>query len=534
METFGVRLAKSTFLYWILFAIFSIYFFTKFDIQKFKNTEGSLLSRVIDSAKFKNLRLGIDLQGGTRLVLKIDEQKVIKGKLADTGRSLEKILKQEQIITLNKSIEKNVLILEFEMDAEASQAYNVAKKDFKNYDVVQEDKTIKLTLSSSEKANIVDAAAEKASTVLKNRLDGMAVRGLTISRHGNAKLVVQLPGVDDLADIKDAISRAAKLEFKLVYDSASNENKLIDKYDGVLPPDKTIVSEEDGSAFLVSEFADVSGSRIINARASLDQLNRPAVTFFLDSEGGRDFREVTRENIGKRLAIIMDGKVIQAPQISTEIGKEKSGMITGIKDQKEATRMSQLLKSGSMDASLVIEQESTVGASLGGDSISRGLIACLVALLALFIFSIMYYKLAGLLAAFALVYNILVLLVMMAFLKATLTLSGIFGIVLTVGMAIDASILIYERIREELKSDSISFKEAVETGFSDAMEVILDSNITTFLAGAVLFWYGGPTVKGFAVSLMIGIISTVITGVYFLKSTFDFCIKVLGWKKISI
>jgi preprotein translocase subunit SecD len=449
---------------------------------------------------------------------------------------MERYLGSQGINISSKALHNEVLSLSFADVADLDQAFAIIQKEWKTFSLTRKDLEILISLSTSEKNQIIDAATDKAIDILRNRLDALDVRGLNVTKQGSSKLVVGLPGVEDISDIKDAILRAAKLEFKLVHDSAHSEKLLLDRFDGILPSDKMIALEhgEDGRAYLVSIFADISGARITDARQVFDpSTNRPAVTFFLDAEGAKDFREVTRENIGSQLAVIMDGKVIQAPVIQSEIGRERNGQITG-SSQKESLRMAQLLRSGSLASALKIEQEVRVGASLGTDSIVKGLTSCLLSLLMLLIFSILYYKTSGVLACLALAYNILILLLMLAFLKATLTLPGIAGIVLTVGMAIDASILIFERIKEELKTGLVNYATAVEAGFSGAMGVILDSNITTFVAGAVLFWYGGASVRGFAVTLMVGIVSTVITGVFFLKSIFDFCTKVLRWEKISI
>ncbi len=531
-----MRCIKSSFFYWVIAAGLCLYFFISFDLTKFSSSSGDFVNKIINSAKFKNLRLGIDLQGGTRLLLRVDDVKVVENRLTDVGKSLAKMLQRDGLNIQSKGLVSQALMLNFADSADTEKALAFIKKEFKNFDVFRNDLSLQISLSATEKGKLLDLATEKAVDILKNRLDSLDMRGLLVSRHGQTKVVVQLPGVDDLSDIKDAISRAAKLEFKIVYDTAGSEEALLDKYDGILPSDKMIVVGRDDAhgVYLVSVFPDVTGSRITDARFVYDGQNgQPVVSFSLDAEGARDFREVTRENIGMSLAVIMDDKVVQAPRIQTEIGKERGGQITGVK-QEEGLKMAQLLRSGSLDSPLVIEQEVRVGSSLGSDSISQGLAACVFALVMLLFFSVLYYKMSGFLATVALIYNILVLLAMLALLKATLTLPGIAAIVLTVGMAIDASILIFERIKEELRTGLVSFPQAVEAGFDGAITVILDSNITTFLAGLVLFWYGSPAVKGFAASLMIGIVSTIITGVFFLRSMFDFLIKVLDRKSISI
>lgn len=534
MESFAVRFLKSSFIYWIAAALFSLIYFVGFDYSKFSSSTGPIITRFVESASFKNLRLGIDLQGGTRLILKLEDEKVIDGKLVDAGRNIERILSSNEISLSTKSLNNGILSLIFEKDNDADKALSIIKKELKRFTITQDNLTIAISFSSSEKISILEGATDKAIDILRNRLDSLDVRGLSVTKQGSSKIVVTLPGKEDISDIKETIARAAKLEFKLVYESAHSEEMLLDKYDGVLPSDKMIITDQKGhKAYLVSIFADVAGARVTNARQTHDQYSRPEVSFDLDAEGGKDFCEVTRENIGMQLAVIIDNKVISAPNIQSEIGRERNGRITGV-SSTEGIKLAKLLRSGSLDSGLKIESEIRVGASLGTDSIVKGLTSCLLALFLLLIFSIIYYKTSGLLACLALVYNILILLLMLAFLNTTLTLPGIAAIVLTVGMAIDASVLIFERIKEELSSGLISYHAAVEEGFNGAISIILDSNITTFIAGLVLFFYGGASVKGFAVSLMVGIISTLITGVFFLRSAFDFCKNVLKLDKISI
>ncbi|MCG2755895.1 protein translocase subunit SecD [Candidatus Dependentiae bacterium] len=256
-----------------------------------------------------------------------------------------------------------------------------------------------------------------------------------------------------------------------------------------------------------------------------------AVSFNLDASGASKFKELTGNNIGKQLGIIIDNVMYSAPTVQSEIGS--SGQITGNFSPEEGNDLALVLRSGALIAPIKFEQETRVGASLGQDSINKGIMACVVALLALFFFSIIYYKTAGLFAVLALIFNMFLILLLLSYFDSALTLSGIAGIVLTIGMAIDASVLIYEGVKEELKN-GIPFRKALNDGFKGAFVVILDSNITTFLTGFVLFKFGGPAIRGFAVTLMVGILATVISGVYFLKSVFDFILDNTKIKDINV
>lgn len=487
------------------------------------------------------INLGIDLKGGTRLVLRVDVDKSVEVKLMDTARDIERYLRRARVsVPTKKAIIDGVLKLNFASPELAKSACDKILEGFAptEIEVKNNGSDVVISIVSGYRDKLKANSIDQAVSILRARLDTVDVRGLSVSKHGSHNVVVMLPGMSsaDIVEIKQTIARSARLEFKIVEGHSSNKGKLLERFGGVLPPDKMLIpgkGDEEGSGgwYLVSIFSDVSGKNISFANVSYDEFGRPKIDFQMNSEGAREMRETTGRNIGRQLAIIMDGKVQSAPNIQSEIGK--SGSITGSYSHDEAMKVAALLKSGSLDAPLIIEQENRVGASLGHDSIVCGLRSCLISLVLLLIFAVFYYTLAGFLAFVALVYNILILLLFLSYFKATLTLPGIAGIVLTIGMAIDASILIYESIREALREGMV-YRDAVKEGFKDAMEVILDSNITTFIAGVVLFWWGGPAVRGFAVTLMLGIISTIISGVFFLRSMFDFILDNTSVDKISM
>lgn len=523
---------RSALFYWLIGIISAIYFCVSFDFQGLRQLDKVTVSGILEQCGFRGLNLGIDLRGGTRLILKVDVEQAMANRLTDAGRNIESFVKRKARITAeNKTFVNQQVILGFASAAEAFKAYEVITANFKEYEVKQEDEKVAIGLGKAEQERIKHNVVEQAVVILRTRLDTIGVKSPSVSRHGDFSIVVQLPGLDDLAEIKQIIMRSARLEFKIVQDFAGSKLALLNRYDGILPSDMIILEgKSDREFYLVSVFADVSGSHIVSASLGHDQWHKPAINFGFDSEGARDMQETTRNNINRRLAIIMDNRVVQAATINSEISS--SGQITGV-DAKEGAHVALLLRSGSLDAPLKIESENRVGASLGRDSINQGLMACLVALLMLFVFSLVYYKTSGLLAMLALAINLFVTLIMLALFGATLTLPGIAGMVLTVGMAIDSSILIFEHIKGEL-ANSVSYRKAVEQGFDGAMAVILDSNITTFVAGIVLFKFGGPAIKGFAVTLMLGVLATVMTGVFFLRSCFEFLLDVCGFKKIAM
>lgn len=535
------RILKSWFFVWIMVAVASSYFLFAFDKDVLLNSSGNLFDRIINAFSMPRINLGIDLKGGTRLVLRVDIDKSAEVRLLDMARDIDRYLRRAKIsIPTKKGIVDGALKLSF---SDASQSKNACDKILEGFspteiEVKLKDSEVLINLVAGYRDKIKANSIEQAVNILRTRLDTIDVKGLSVSKHGSHNVVVMLPGMSnsDIVDIKQAIARSARLEFKIVEGHSSTKSKLLERFGGVLPPDKMLLpgkGDEEGSGgwYLVSIFSDVSGKNIATANVGYDDFGRAKIDFQMNSEGAREMRETTGRNIGRQLAVIMDGRVQSAPNIQSEIGK--TGSITGSYSHDEAMKVAALLKSGSLDAPLVIEQENRVGASLGRDSIICGLQSCLISLILLLIFGVFYYTIAGFLAFIALIYNIIILLLFLSYFKATLTLPGIAGIVLTIGMAIDASILIYESIREALR-EGMTYRDAVRLGFKDAMEVILDSNITTFIAGVVLFWWGGPAVRGFAVTLMLGIISTIISGVFFLRSMFDFILDNTSVEKISM
>lgn len=485
------------------------------------------LKRYIDAAHFTYIKKGIDLEGGTYLVLSVDVEKAIENKLSLEARSIDGLLRSKDAeVPSKKIVVPQGIDLVFDSPAAASAAISVLQEArLGSIKFKLAESVIQLSLSADLEQSIKTGAVEQGVNVLTNRLGGYGVEGIVVQQHGDRQIVIQMPGVDDAEHIKSVITKTALLEFKIVEEVASSREALLDRYDGDLPGDKMIVPGERADAgqqlfYLVSTFADLTGDRISAAAVDHDEFNRPNVTFKLDSIGAREFAELTANNIGKSLGIIIDNVMKSAPSIRTEINGG-SASITGNYTQKEAFDLALVLRSGSLQAPLKLENENRVGASLGQDSINKGAMSCVVALAMLFVFSLLYYRIPGLLAVIALMVNILLTLLMLSYFKATLTLPGIAGIVLTIGMAIDASILIYERVKDELLV-GIPFRKALMDGFKSAMPVIMDSNITTFLTGLVLYWFGGPAIKGFAITIMLGIIATVLSGVYFLKHLYRF------------
>ena len=485
-----------------------------------------------------NIKYGIDLVGGTYITLEVQEDDVTKNHLNDKIKGLQSALDQKGIELTKKAVlSKDSIVFSFQSKADARDAEALLQKEAPKLTYTLNESDITVTLSNSLKNKLVSEAVTANVDILRSRFSHLSE--IPISAQGDKQIVVELPSVSDPYQAKEMIGKSAVLEFKLVEDYAPSREALLDKYDHELPEGTVILAGKERGArdkqyYLLPEYTPVSGSyfKSSSVETGAGKLgNELAVAFEFDAEGGDRFYELTSENVGKLLAIVLDDEVIQVATIST--GIRNRGSISGGFNYDEAKNLSTMLKSGSFKAKVNFIEERLIGPTLGQESIQKGLVSCLIGLVLLFLFGIFFYRLSGFFAFLALVYNLLLVLLCMSLFKATLTLPGIAGMILTVGMAIDASILIYEQIREALsRGETIS--ASVQEGFSDAMSVILDANITTFIVAAVLFYFGTGPIQGFAVTMMIGIISTLITGLFFLRSLFQAYLRFGNVKKLSI
>lgn len=485
----------------------------------------------------KTLRFGIDLVGGTYLTLEVHTDKAVEAELISKMQSIETRLKKDRISLRSKKIENNILLLGFEGVQQVQDAVRMIKSEYKDLEQKVEGTTIRLRFTDMIERKIKNNAVERNIEVLRSRLDRFSVAEIPITPQGDKNIIVELPDIANRQEAKERIGRAANLEFKIVEKVGNNEQELLLDYDGELPDDLQILPGEkrDKEFYVLQRFAKVTGRMLIDAHFGLvpDSMGRtnPAVTFELNEEGAEKFEELTSKNYGRNLAIVLDDVVISAPRINSTI--KNMGNITGSFTLEETKTLAALLKAGSFVAPVTFEEERQIGPSLGEESIYKGLLSCLIGLALLFVFSIYYYRLSGLLAFLALVYNLIITLLGLKILSATLTLPGIAGMVLTIGMAIDAAILIFERVKEEIAA-GVGVKKAIDTGFSGALAVILDSNITTFIAGVVLYNVGSGPVQGFAVTLMLGIFATLLATLFFLRASFKFILTNFSIQKLSI
>ncbi len=482
----------------------------------------------------KHVRLGIDLIGGFYITLKVDTAAAVKNELNDKANEIIRCLKKDNIADLgSKKVDGSIASLTCSTAQQAQEVMSYIRSKAFVVKASSQDLIIELSLPESEVNRIKNWAVESNVEVLRKRLDKTGVSEVAISRQGNENIVIELPNVDDPARAKEMIGKAAQLEFRLVHSRGTTEDDLLDKFDGIVPDGMELFHGNNSGSYLLHEDVLVTGKMLKNASPMVggETGTQPVVHFELTPEGGELFNELTGNNVGKSLAVVLDGKVLTAPNISCAI--RNSGTITGGFSWQEAQDLATMLKTGAFVAPVTFEEERRIGPSLGMESIRQGVTSCLIALVALFLFAITFYKMSGFLAFITLLYNLLFVIFSMAWIKATLTLPGIAGMVLTVGMAIDCSILIYEKMREAIAS-GINFKRAIDVGFSDAMSVILDANITTLLSGIVLYYFGTGPVQGFAITMILGIASTLITGLFFLKSLFRFALAVSNKDSLSV
>lgn len=517
MNSTAKRFVSSSLMVWIAIGLIGIYFL--YPLRK-------------------SIRFGIDLVGGTYLTLEVKTDVAVQAELVRKLQLIDTKFKRERSINLiSKTIQDQKIILTFENQQQAQEATRILKADERELVQSVDKNTISLYFSEPMEKRIKEDAVLRNIEILRTRLDRFSVAEISIAKQGDKEIIIELPDISDPQEAKEMIGRAALLEFKLVEKIGSNESELLYEYDGDLPDDLEILpgERENGRTpfFVVQKYAKVTGNMLSDARPAMGGKTgvEPVVQFSFDDQGADNFHTLTSKNIGRQLAIVLDGEVISAPRIESAI--RSTGTITGTFTTNEVKKLAYLLKSGSFVAPVTFEEERQIGPSLGAESIKNGLYSCLGGFGLIFLFSIYYYKLSGLLAFLALVYNLILILMGLAWMHATLTLPGIAGMTLTIGMAIDASILIYERIKEELAKGS-GIKNAVDTGFSGAMGVILDGNITTFISGIVLYNLGSGPIQGFAVTLMLGIIATLIATLFFLKSCFTFILSNFSIQKLSI
>ena len=461
----------------------------------------------------KKINLGLDLQGGSYLLLEIDNDPIIEQKLQNLTITIRNFFKEKNIKINNMKLLEKVLL--FNVKDEDKQLVLDSFKDenseinpyyatFKShqFDIVEENNFLKISYSKQGLVELKTSSQDQALEIVRRRIDEIGTNEPNILKRGNDRILVELPGLDDPMRIKSLLGKTANLTFRFVVlgdeESFGTEKLLFD----------------DGSEAIVSKRIIMSGDNLVDAQPRMDnQTNQTVVTFNLDRVGAKKFAKATSSGVGKKLAIILDGRIISAPNIVEPI-IGGAGRITGDFTFQTATDLALLLRSGALPAPMKIIEERTVGPDLGQDSINAGIISLIIGFSLVVLFMIIKYKIFGLIADLTLITNLLLLIGVLSLFEATLTLPGIAGIILTVGMAVDANVLIYERIKEEIKNESNKIL-AFDSGYIKSKTTILDANITTLIAAIILFILGSGPVKGFALTLGVGILTTLFS-VYFI------------------
>ncbi len=459
----------------------------------------------------KRINLGLDLQGGSYLLLEINSDSLVEEKIQSKVIPIKKLLKDNDINYNNFKIKEKKLSLSLDNIEKFDLIFNSRKDNLVNpyidnyrsfeleYKKVKSNQ-IEIYFSKFGLLTINNSALKQSIEIVRRRIDDVGTKEPTILQRGEKRILIELPGLKDPERIKTLLGKTAQLNFRLVSDN--NE----------FGTDQLI--SENGEKLNISKRIIMSGENLIDAQPSIqNQNNEPTVSFTLDRLGAQKFGRATTDNVGKRLAIILDGEIVSAPNINEPI-TSGNGMISGNFTFQEATDLALLLRSGALPTPLIVVEERTVGPDLGEDSIKSGITSLIVGFILVILFMLYKYKIFGLIANIALIANLLMLIGTLTILEATLTLPGIAGIILTVGMAVDANVLIFERIREELKTEK-SVIHAFDSGYSRAKITVLDANITTLIAAIILFAFGSGPIKGFAITLGIGIVTTLFTA-YFL------------------
>ncbi|MAP89410.1 MAG: protein translocase subunit SecD [Thiotrichales bacterium] len=494
----------------------------------------------------KAMSLGLDLRGGVHFLLEVDMEAVISTSIDRYYNELRTLLRKDK---LYKKIRKedNLLVASFKTEKQKDEAKKLIKSDLSDLMIVEGSESeleVSLEMSSNAQKAAKSSALKQNITTLRNRVNELGVAEPIIQQQGSERIVVQLPGVQDTARAKEILGAVATVEFRMV-DEKNDVQTAIQS--GKIPSGSKLYKFKDGRPLLLKTTVIVTGENIVDATSGVDQNNQPKVGIVLDNAGGRTMLETTKEFIGYRMGVVFienqvetiieNGKTVKKRSKTQDIINAATIQgtfsnrfeITGLDSSREATNLALLLRAGSLSAPIEIIEERTIGPSLGADNIQKGLISVLVGFALVLVFMAWRYRVFGLVANVALTLNLITIVSILSMIQATLTLPGIAGIVLTVGMAVDANVLIFERIKEELRSTK-NIQKAISAGYEKALLTIADANITTLIASLVLFSFGTGAIKGFAVTLSIGIITSMFTAIIVSRAMINL---IYGGKKIE-
>lgn len=458
----------------------------------------------------KRMNLGLDLQGGSSLLLSVGVDTAIRETLEAVESTVRRELRQRgaRVGYSGLRVEGKSIAFTLRNAADSDTARDRLRNIEDGFDLdITDDVNFRLSMTEEAESARRQSAVEQSIEIVRRRVDETGVSEPVIQQQGDSRILVQLPGIKDPERIKRLLGQTAKLNFHMLDETVS----IQEAESGDLPAGSMLLysPESEGRIpYVVRRTVEVGGDRLVDAQPTF-QDGQPIVSFRFDAAGGRRFGDLTSQNVGRRLAIVLDREVVSAPRIQTAI-TGGSGIITGRFTTQQVNDLSLVLRAGALPAPLTVLEERTVGPGLGADSIEAGKIASIIGLVAVVVFIVISYGLFGLMAAIALLFNLSLIVALLSVLQATLTLPGIAGIVLTIGMAVDANVLILERIKEETRNGRTPIS-AIDAGYRRALTTIIDSNLTTLIAAILLFQFGTGPIKGFAVTLSIGIITSMFT-----------------------
>ncbi|GMQ99250.1 MAG: protein translocase subunit SecD [Zetaproteobacteria bacterium] len=470
----------------------------------------------------KPLNLGLDLKGGVSLVLDVDVNKAVERSVEEDVDTIRQILRKAKIRYRKLDARGQTLSIVIKKVEDTDTASKLLGKNFPNYRLTDKGNgRFELTIKDKDAKEIKKFAVDQAIEVIRTRIDALGTTEPVIVKQGDRRILVQIPGYEDTARAKSLIGRTAQLEFKLVDEKGDLDSAL----QGRIPagdiimygPESTRAGKSFKQPYLLKKRTELSGTEISDARVSIDsRFNEYAVTLKFNSKGARRFDKLTKAHVGERFAIILEGVVNSAPVIRERISGG-SAQITGSFSPAEAHDLAIVLRAGALPAPVKVVEERSIGPSLGKDSVDEGMNSIIIGGILVLIFMAVYYRAFGMVANLALAFNMILIVAAMSMIGATLTLPGMAGIVLTIGMAVDANVLIFERIREEIRLGKTPLA-AIDGGYEKALSTIVDANITTLIAAIVLFQFGSGPVKGFAVTLSVGILASMFTAIMFTRA----------------
>lgn len=488
--------------------------------------------------RFPKIALGLDLQGGIYLLLKVDTGKALESRVDSLASTIRGLLVDKGVAFKGVRAENSSILVEYGDNDAKGKIDKIVDENFPFLKGEEKEGRLVYTVVEAEKGRIKEWSVSQALETIRNRIDKFGVREPIIQRQGEDEIVIQLPGLKDPKRAIELIGKTAVLEFKLI----DEEHSVEDAMKGDIPVDSEIVYQrvvdlDNKTArripYLVKRESLLTGDLLSDARVSIDQrFNEPYVSLTFNPLGAKVFDRITSQNVGKRLAIILDGNLYSAPVIRERISGGRA-QITGSFTMDEARDLAIVLRAGALPAPVEIIQNVTVGPSLGRDSIEKGIIAMIIGGIAVLAFMVFYYRFSGVLADLALFLNIIMLLGAMAWFEATLTLPGIAGIILTIGMGVDSNVLIFERIKEELRRGR-TVRSAIDAGYDRAWWTIIDSHVTTLITAAVLFQFGSGPIKGFAITLSLGILINLFTTLVGTKTAYDYITSKRRLERLSI